>query len=364
MLEGWGIPSRAGQGKGVRGASLKLFVLASLSARLAFGQSELPAAPVAEGLFQQGKAALAAGHVAEACAKLQESQRLDPALGTLLNLALCHEREGKLASAWSELADAAAMAERSGEGDRLRFARGALAKLEGKVPVVLIRVVKRARGLELKVDGQAIGQAAWDSPLPLDAGVHHLEAVAPEKQRWARSFEVVNGVSSLTLEVPALKTMPAPQADVTTRAPARADVPSKPASRAKRLASVPVPKSDGTQRTWGYAAGALGLAGLAAGSYFGLRTIAQQDIVERHCAGASCRNQAGIDADHAAHRAATAANVSFGIGLAAVLASAYLLLTAHDDSPKIPTSHVDPPALRHAPLMRQPETQVEVSFAF
>jgi hypothetical protein len=56
--------------------------------------------------------------------------------------------------------------------------------------------------------------------------------------------------------------------------------------------------------------------------------------------------------------------VSFGVGLAAVLASAYLLLTARDDSPKIPTAHIDLPALRRAPLTRQPETHVEVSFAF
>jgi len=331
-------------------------------ARVAAGQSELPAAPVAEGLFQQAKASLAAGQVAEACAKFQESQHLDPALGTLLNLALCHERQGKLASAWSELTDAAAMAERSGQLDRLRFARGALAKLEGKVPQMLIRVAKRAPDLELRIDGQSIGQAAWGSPIPLDPGIHRLDATAPHKQPWARSFEIVAGASPVTLEVPALVAAPEPAGSTPPSPDTNAS--PKTLSEAPLLSSAPPAAIHDPRRTWGYAAGALGIVGVAAGTYFGFTTIAKQNIVEENCNAASCRNQTGMDADRAAHRAATVADVSFGIGLAAVIASAYLLLTADDAPAPIPIRHIEASTLFPAPEAGPRAARVEVSFVF
>src|SRR5450755_1649841 len=57
-------------------------------------------------LFEDGKRLLAEGKVAEACQKLAESNQLAARGGTLLNLGLCHEQQGKLLAARRELRDA------------------------------------------------------------------------------------------------------------------------------------------------------------------------------------------------------------------------------------------------------------------
>src|SRR5262249_31438023 len=72
---------------------------------------------VAEALYQQGKRLMDAGHVSEACIKFAESQRVEPATGTLLNLANCHQQEGKTATAWAEFTQAAEQSEQKGQTD-------------------------------------------------------------------------------------------------------------------------------------------------------------------------------------------------------------------------------------------------------
>ena len=62
-------------------------------------------AAAADVLFRRAKDALAAGNVDGACASFAESQRLDPAAGTLLNLADCEEKQGKLATAWQHFVE-------------------------------------------------------------------------------------------------------------------------------------------------------------------------------------------------------------------------------------------------------------------
>src|SRR5690242_20156658 len=54
----------------------------------------------AEALFQAAVELLERNDASGACAKFAASQELDPAVSTLVQLAKCREREGKLAEAW------------------------------------------------------------------------------------------------------------------------------------------------------------------------------------------------------------------------------------------------------------------------
>ena len=60
-------------------------------------RAQNPAA--AEALFEQARAAMAAGSYELACARFRDSDRLDPAIGTRFNLADCEEKRGRVATA-------------------------------------------------------------------------------------------------------------------------------------------------------------------------------------------------------------------------------------------------------------------------
>src|SRR5882757_3842955 len=100
---------------------LAVLGLSSLSSSVARAQSGDSA--VAQALFDQAKKLIADGHASEACPKLEESQRLEPRSGTLINLASCYEQTGRLASAWSKYIEAATSAKASGNSAREAVAR-------------------------------------------------------------------------------------------------------------------------------------------------------------------------------------------------------------------------------------------------
>src|SRR5438445_10663209 len=97
----------------------------------AFGGTD---AAIAEALFQEGRKLVEQKHFSEACPKFAESQRLDPGIGTLLNLAACHELEGKTATSWSEFTQALGQAEHEARADAREFSRLHLAAPTPKLP--------------------------------------------------------------------------------------------------------------------------------------------------------------------------------------------------------------------------------------
>src|SRR5665213_1764373 len=79
---------------------LGLVLVASLflNAKAAHAQDSAATADV---LFNDARAAMAAKKFDLACAKFRESNRLDPAVGTLFNLANCEAQRGQLVTAWT-----------------------------------------------------------------------------------------------------------------------------------------------------------------------------------------------------------------------------------------------------------------------
>jgi hypothetical protein len=132
----------------------------------------------AERLFREGRALVVDGRFAEACPRLEESQRLEPRLGTQLNIAFCHEQLGKLAKAWSGFQEAVSLARREGDVARERFATARSEALAPRVPWLEVRVAVSAQGdpSTLSLDGAPLESSAWGKELRVDPGSHVLVA--------------------------------------------------------------------------------------------------------------------------------------------------------------------------------------------
>ncbi|MET0795394.1 MAG: hypothetical protein ABW061_28000 [Polyangiaceae bacterium] len=205
----------------VRTASIaSLLALSSATATLGWAApsaAQPSNTALAESLFREGKRLSAEKKFTEACPKFQESYRLDPGLGTLLNLATCHESEGKPASAWAEFSDASSQARREGDSDRGQLAEEHMKALEPKLAHVSVGLAPGAAvpGLVIKFDGRELSSAALGVQFPVDPGKHVLEASAPNKQSYAQTFAAPGTPTTLAVTIPVLQ----------DGAPAAADLP-------------------------------------------------------------------------------------------------------------------------------------------
>ncbi|MDB5220425.1 MAG: hypothetical protein JWO86_8352 [Myxococcaceae bacterium] len=208
-----------------RTVSLLLFVSAASAATSAARIARAGGAQeqqLAQALFDEARRLMDRKRYGEACPKLAESQRLDPGGGTLLNLAICHEKEGKLATAKNDYDEALAVAVKDGRKDRQLIARERLAALEKSVPriSVVVPLSSDTEGLEVKLDGLVLRHAAWGVATPVDPGAHVIEVTAPSRTPWTTSI-VVEAAQKKSVDVPALALIPTlpPQVGATSTPP-------------------------------------------------------------------------------------------------------------------------------------------------
>jgi hypothetical protein len=155
-------------------------------------------------LFREGRALVVDGRFAEACPRLEESQRLEPRLGTQLNIAFCHEQLGKLAAAWLGYQDAVVVARREGNVAREQFATARALALEPRVPRLEVRGAVGADGdpSTILLDGAPLAPSAWGRALPVDPGSHVLVATHAGAEYW-RTTVVLRESEHANVTIPA-----------------------------------------------------------------------------------------------------------------------------------------------------------------
>lgn len=291
---------------------------------------------IAEQLFLEGRQLMAEEKFEAACAKFKAAHDLDrTATGTLLNLALCHQRTKRTASAWAEFRQVAAESLGRRE-DRVKLAREHEAELAPTLSRVRILVTPAARapGLEIVLDdGKPIAEASWGTDLPVDPGPHVVRASAPTRR---------------TVEIPITIGEVADQKAVTIPVLARAPLATPPAG-ADDVAREQLAAKRQTRRIVGYSLGGAGLATLTVGLAFGLSASNQNDRAKSLCDAngvcpdATTKQQASRTLA-SADKAATLSNILSITGGALVVGGLIVVLTA------LPSRASSPVALRITPL--------------
>lgn len=280
----------------------------------------------AQALFEDALKLMAKSRYDEACPKLEESQRLDAAMGTRFRLAQCYETIGRTASAWAGYTEVADLARAAGQEAREKAARERAAILEPKLSRVKIVVATPDQGgLEIRRGDVVVGAAQWGTAIPVDPGSYRITASAPGKTAWSGQVTVSrDGGSAATVQVPALEDAPA------------AALPHEPASRpapaAAPLAATETPPAGG-RRTLGVVVLATGLVGIGTSAVLGLVAKSNYNATGAHCQGDICDAE-GKQTTDAARHLGDVATVIFGVGAALALGGGVLWVTA----PRAPAS--------------------------
>jgi hypothetical protein len=266
-------------------------------------------AAAAEGLFRSAREAAERGDWVTACDRFEASRNLEPAPGTVLNLARCREKLGQIASAWKLFEEAA---QRLPPGDdRATFARSRATALAPRVPHLVLTAPEQGTGLRVFVGETELQPATFGVALPFDPGPLTVTVKAPGRVDHARTLILEEG-QRLEFQVEAgAKQKPVAQAP-------------GPLAEVPRL---PEPARASSSRTVGYVAlgvGGLGAVGLSIGAVWAATLVPK---VKDNCDGDQC-NTEGAAAASSGRTAVAVMGVSSAISLLGLGVGTYLLLSS------------------------------------
>jgi len=305
----------------------------------AYAQRSVSDKAAAEALFDEALQLMNDKRYAEACPKLEESQRIDAGIGTLLYLAECYEKTGRTASAWATFREAASAASAAGQGDRARQGKARADRLEpllSKLTVTVANENKSIPGFQITRGGELVQAPLFDAAVPVDPGNLVIEATAPGYEPVTKTVTVPGNGGRAQVQIPAL--VPAPGTSPVPAAGAGAAAGGQTQAGQGQNQQDPLApgasSSDGsTQRTVGIVVMGVGAAGLVVGTIFGVDALQKNNDAKDICGDdTSCPSQAGEDLSDDAQQAALVSTIGFVAGGVALAGGAVLYLTAPDGS--------------------------------
>ncbi len=269
----------------------------------AFAQNQA----AAEALFRSAREAADQGDWVTACDRFEESYRLEPAPGTVLNIARCREKLEQWASAWKRYEEAA---QKLPQGDkRVAFAEEKVREIEPRVPHIVLTPESESwdEAAQVTVDGDPLRSATFGVPLPFNPGRH---VIVVRRKGRADIEQEVNLAESERLEISLTLGPPLEEHASVAQAGGTPKAQGEPRSTSKR---------------WGVGLVSAGIAGGVVALSGATWALVELSHIKYNCVDKRC-NQEGTDASARGRTAviltgagAFAAAVGIGFG-------SYLLL--------------------------------------
>jgi len=288
-----------------------------LNAQAAHAQDSAAAADV---LFNDARAAMATKKFDVACAKFRESNRLDPAVGTLFNLANCEAQRGQLVTAWTLYRQV--LEKLSPDDPRASVATAQVQSLDARIPRLTIRARgEMPAGTTVKVAGLVLSPASLNSPLPLNPGRYDISVASPGRSTQQFSVALAEGDAA---QFPVF-------VGASTSAPARPVAPGVAVSQSESASTDDDDDERKNREVLAYTGIGVGAAGITLGIITGLFGLHEESLGNQNCSDVTrtC-NQTGYDANQSAKSVATVSTVGFVIGVLAGGAGTYLWFTLPD----------------------------------
>ncbi|MCE9579866.1 MAG: hypothetical protein K8W52_42505 [Deltaproteobacteria bacterium] len=329
------------QGRQVRAwiaatSAIAAFVLATLAAP---GQAHAQSAE-AEALFADGDKLMAAGKLPEACDAFEASNRIEPRAGTLIRLGECREQNQQLASAWSAYKDALT---RVKDPRKKEIAVAKVASIEPRLSYLTVSVADEARidGLSITRNDKPLDPGLWNRAIPVDGGTYTVGGSAPGHEQWRTTVEVPPEGGKVAVEVPKFKEMiklvePPPEG------------PKPPPGGGAIGPTAETPPGGGAftgKRKLALGLGGAGLVSIGVGAIFGSKASSSENDAfalcpdpNMGCAKAAEANKLIQDGKSQA----MIANISYGVGAAAIIGGAVLWFTGGPEKASGPRVSIRP----------------------
>jgi hypothetical protein len=272
----------------------------------------------AEALFVDGERLMKQGKLGEACEAFAASNRIESRAGTLVNLGMCRERNGQLASAWSAYKDSLT---RVKDPKKQQIANERIAAIEPRLSYLTISVPDESRvdGLTLTRDGALVDPVLWNRAVPIDGGRYVIAGRAPGHEQWSTTVEVPNEQGKISVEVPRFKDL---KQLITTDAP-KPEV--EPADDEEEPEAAPGTFT--TKRKIALGLAGVGVAAIAGGIVLGMQAKKFEDDAFALCPDPSSPCPDGDRANDLISKGqsrALFANVSYGAAAASLIGAGVL----------------------------------------